>query len=326
MKRDPESLIGRHLGGRFQLESLVGQYPYGVVFDARDLKTDKPVAVRLLLSVPPPGPQFETEARRLRALHGELVAQLYAAVRLTDGTAGLVMAPIVGETLLDRLKRGSFSIQEALHILDHLLQALAVCHAAGVVHRDVRPENILLTYGADPARPALKLHGAGLVHLLAQSATSNLGGVLYGHPLFTAPEQWVNRGVDARTDLYAVALLGFVILLGKHFIRPGQPLNVCRQHFRALRPALTHTSRGETIPVALASALSRAAHAEPRERFATVDLFRAELAAARVEVPDRPPLPRLPTGEFPALDAGTSKLDLTALEAITNELADAFDD
>lgn len=330
MNKDPEALVGRNLGGRFRLDALVAQYPYGVVYDARDLRLDRAVTVQLLIGVPPPGQSFEREARRVRALHNTLIARLYASVRLNDGTAGLVMESMAGETLLERLKRGVFTIEEALHVLDGLLQALIACHAAGVVHRDVRPNNILLDYSADdPHHPEVKLHGAGLAQLIDEHASSTIGGVLYGHPLFTAPEQWVNRSLDARTDMYAVALLGYVMLLGKHFIRPGSPLAVCQQHFKATRPSLKRTARGETITPALNIALSKAARPRPEDRFKSAEAMRAALATARAEIPTRPPLPRPPTGPLPdPLPSPTVPMRIESgdLERITAELAAAFDE
>lgn len=326
--RQPATLVGRNLGGRFRLDALVAQYPHGVVYDAHDLNDGRPVSVRLLIGVGAPGPTFEREARRLRKLHDGLIARLFASVRLTDGTAGLVMEPMVGENMRERLKRGVFRVDEAIHVLDALLRALEVCHVAGVVHRDVRPENILLRY--DDARddtPAVKLHGAGLAELVDQRGGA--GGVLYGHPLFTAPEQWVNRAVDGRADLYAVALLGHVMLLGRHFIDPGPPLEVCRRHFDATRPELRMTARGEPIPRSLAEALTRSAAPRPNDRFPTAEAMRTAIAAARVELPSRPPLPRVPTGPLPDLltDATAPiSIEVDDLRRITAELAAAFDE
>lgn len=325
--RDPTALIGRNLGGRYRLDALAGQYPHGVVYDAHDLHRGRPVAVRLLVGIDPPGPEFEREARRLRALHDALIARLHASVRLADGTAGLVIEPMTGESLRDRLARGALPVAEALHILDAVLRALEICHVAGVIHRDVRPDNILLdATGHPPGEPAVKLHGAGLARLVEHRAA---GGVLYGHPLFTAPEQWVNRAVDPRADLYAVALIGHVMLLGRHFIDPGAPLDVCRRHFDAPRPPLHLSARGEPIPATFGAALTRSASPRPEDRFPTAEAMRAAIAAARVELPTRPALPRLPTDPLPESIQGPTRpirIDADDLRRITAELAAAFDE
>ncbi|MEZ4435491.1 MAG: serine/threonine-protein kinase [bacterium] len=325
--RDPTSLIGRNLGGRYRLDALAERCPHGVVYAAHDLHSGRPVSVRLLTGIDPPGPDFEREARRLRALHDTLIARLHASVRLADGTAGLVMEPMEGERLRDRMARGVLPVAEALHILDAVLRALEICHVAGIIHRDVRPENILLdAAGHPPGEPAVKLHGAGLAQLVDQRAA---GGMLYGHPLFTAPEQWVNRAVDPRADLYAVALIGHVMLRGRHFIEPGPPLDVCRRHFDAPRPPLHQSGRGEPIPATLGATLTRSASPRPEDRFPTAEAMRAAIAAARVELPSRPPLPRQPTGPLPEpIDPSTRpiRIDADDLHRITAELAAAFDE
>lgn len=328
-RRDPYALLGRNLGSRFRLDAITTQTPHSVVFAAHDLYNERPVQVQLLLGLPSPGPTFEAAARRLRLLHNTLVARLYASVRLADGTGGLVLEAPEGETLIARMQRGVPTVDETLQVLDLLLQALVACHVAGVVHRDVRPENIRLTPDPDIGLPRVKLHGAGLTELVEDHAAGTaISGAMHGHPLFTAPEQWVNRGVDARADVYAVGLLGHLMLLGEHFIRPGEALDVCRQHFRAPRPTLEFTARGEPVPPSLASALAQAARPRPEARFATAEAMRAVLLSARVEVASRPPLPRLPTGPMPKITGAPDRpirLDASDLTRITEELAAAFE-
>lgn len=329
-QRDPKVLLGRNLGGRFRLDAITDQSAHSVVYRAHDLRHERPVAVQLMLGLPPPGPTFEQAARRLRALHSTLIARLYASVRLADGTGGLVLEAPEGDTLFERMQRGVPTIDETLQVLDTLLQALVACHQAGVVHRDVRPENILLTVDRSSGLPRVKLHGAGLTELVeAHAAGTPLSGAMHGHPLFTAPEQWVNRGVDARADVYAVGLLGHLMLRGEHFISSGTALEVCQQHFRAARPPLVETARGEPVPPSLAAALAQASRPKPEGRFSTAEAMRAALLTARVEVASRPPLPRPPTGPLPRIDTAPARpmwLDASDLSRITEELVAAFDD
>ncbi len=274
---------GDAVGGRYRLGALRERDDFGVWHDGADLATGGAVAVRLLVGVPPPTRRFEVESRRALGLQHAHLGRLHGTFRLTDGRAGYAVDPPRGDTLADRCARAPLSLAEALAVLDALLAALEVCHAAGVTHRDVRPEQVRLVEGAGEAR--VRLDGAGVAQLFSDGAAPALGGVLYGHPQFTAPEQWVNRAADARTDLYAVGLLGYVMIAGRHFVEPGAPLDVCRRHFRAQRPAPVRSASGERVPSDLAAALVRAAHPEARARFPDASAMRAALAAIAARTP-----------------------------------------
>lgn len=317
--RSTSPQAGDAVGDRFRLGALRDRDDFGVWHEGTDLATGGAVAVRLLVGVPPPTRRFEVESRRAMGLQHAHLGRLHGTFRLADGRAGYVVDPPRGDTLADRCAQMSFGLAETLAVLDAVLAALEVCHAAGVTHRDVRPEQVRLFEGPGGAR--LRLDGAGVAQLFSDGAAPALGGVLYGHPQFTAPEQWVNRAADARTDLYAVGLLGYVMISGRHFVEPGAPLDVCRRHFRAQRPAPVRSASGERVPPDLAAALVRAAHPEARARFPDATAMRAALAtiAARTPAPlDSAELADLdPTVDIEAeLIGGSINLNAHDLEAM----------
>ncbi len=274
---------GDAVADRFRLGPLRERDDFGVWHDGTDLATGGAVAVRLLVGVPPPTRRFEVESRRVMGLQHACLGRLHGTFRLADGRAGYAVDPPRGETLGERCAQTPCSLGAALSILDAVLAALEICHAAGVVHRDVRPEQVRVFDG--PYGQRVRLDGAGVAQLFSDGAAPALGGVLYGHPQFTAPEQWVNRAADARTDLYAVGLLGYVMVSGRHFVEPGTPLDVCRRHFRARRPAPVRSASAERVPPDLAAALVRAAHPEARARFPDAASLRGALAAIAARTP-----------------------------------------
>ncbi|MCA9542765.1 MAG: protein kinase [Myxococcales bacterium] len=283
-----DTRTGVIVAGRYRLEGRLRQGPVSSLYAGTDLETGRRVAARVFDAVPVEDVDVHAGAEPLLNLDSPHLARLFAAERAPDGVPVLVEGAIAGESLPDRLTRQPLALREVARVLDGLLEALAYCHGQGVLHRDVRPENVFLT-GAGP-RLTVQLRGAGQAAIFSNRATPTLGGVAYGNPLFTAPEQWVNRSVDASTDLYAVAALGYLLLTGRSLIEPGLPFEVCRRHFTAPRPLPQTTAVGEPIPTALAEVLRRAASAERAARFVTAEAMREALAEAAATLDSDAPL------------------------------------
>ena len=272
---------GEVVGGRFRLDLKVRQGVGATLYSGRDLLEGGPIAAWILDGAAHHGADFIERTAFLEGLASPYLAALIAALLTTDGVPVLIEAPIEGESLVERLARAPLSLREALNTLDLLLSGLADCHLQGIVHCDVRPENVFLKGSGDQVR--VQLRGAGYASLFSEQSAPSIGGIAYGNPLFTAPEQWVNRNVDPATDLYAVAGLAYLMLSGAHFISAGPPFAVCRQHFTAPRPMLDRTALGEVIPEALAAVLVRAASAERAQRFASADDFQTALLESGAE-------------------------------------------
>ncbi len=285
---DAQALVGKTVGG-YALDSVLQDATDGVLYATADPRHGRPVAVKVL-RCPRPGPRFERVAEVVGRIDTPRVARLYGTLRLEGGAPALVVELAGGVSLLDRLREGPLGLVEGIRAMEHLLDALHACHRAGIVHRDVRPRSVRLIRRLGRKGYDLKLLDVGLAQMLSDRAAPAVGELLYGHPLFTAPEQWVNREVDARTDLYAAGLLGLFMFSGEHFIQPGAPLEVCAQHFRAARPRLKETAGGEAIPVPLANLLVRATDPDREARFNNVAQMRLALDRARAA------LPRHPTG------------------------------
>jgi eukaryotic-like serine/threonine-protein kinase len=326
---DPDAFLNQTVGQGFVLRRVVQTDELSATYLADDGSDAVPVHARALLGVRPPPASFEREALRVAAARHDNLAATYGTARLPDGRGVILQAPVQGARLPDQFLFGPFGLREVLLILAGVLDGLQAAHDTGVLHRDVRPAHLVFDPAHTADAPGVRLHRAGHAQLFGGISAPTLDGVIYGHPLFTAPEQWVNRPADARTDVYAVAMLGFVMLEAKHFIASGDPLQVCRQHMRGVRPNLYFTASGQTVPTQVAAALRRAADPDPERRFPSAAALAEVLRGALVGLgpdEDLEPTLTLDQGLEESVAEGSLNLDTAALEALMVGLDDDEDD
>jgi serine/threonine-protein kinase len=227
--------------------------------------------------------RFVGEARSVARLSHPNVVGVYD--QGADGrTLYLAMEYVPGRTLRDLLnERGSLPPREALDIMEGVLGGLGAAHAAGLAHRDVKPENVLLT-----ADHAVKVADFGLARMLA-GASHTKTGMLIGTAAYLAPEQ-VARGVaDARTDVYAAGVMLFEMVTGQQPHTADTPLAVAYKHVNEAVPAPSELLGG--IPPALDELVLRATSRDPDLRPADGGQFVRSLNEARLSLPPAPPVP-----------------------------------
>jgi len=311
---------GDVVDGRYRVQEALPRRAIGDAWRVVDLRDQRPLdLVRLPAGSVKPR-QLAERVLRLAPLPSGLLARPLEAVALPGDHGGLVLEPAHGRTLSDRLRAGAMGVGEVLRVLDGVLAGLSALHAHGVWHRDLRPENVRLVDAPGGAPPWVVLHGAGIAWLLADGSAPSVGGVLYGHPQFTAPEQWVNRAADARTDVYATGLLGYLMLLGRNLVTSGAPIDACRQHGAAPRPMPVTSAAGEAVPRALAEALRTACEPGPARRHTGAEAMRTALVSARGLIP--PTAARLNPVEIDATSLVDLSLNMTldGLDALVAEL------
>ena len=293
--RSPEDLLE---GTPYQTLGFLGKGGMGEVLEARHVALDKTVVVKIL------GPAFgETSgfAARLR-LEAQLVARLSHPniVMMLDfgktktGRPYLVMERLFGHTLREELaKRGPLPWREAiLHVLE-LLSALNAAHQAGIIHRDIKPDNVFLVHHAG-GQKTIKLLDFGIAKIAADAPVSmptaipTNQGVLLGTPRFVAPEQARAGVIDARTDLYSVGvLLHWLITLRGPFPNADGLGAMLRAH--VFDPPLPPSKAGpRDLPAALDVIVLKALEKNPRNRFQTAASF-AEALRACLEMDQKPP-------------------------------------
>ena len=265
------------LAGRYSLERELGRGGMGIVYLAREVRLDRLVAIKLLpphlAAHPPLRERFLREARTAARLSQPNIVQIFS-VDEVGGFVFFVMAYVNGETLAHRVAtRGPLAPAEAARIVREVAWALAYAHAQGVVHRDVKPENILLEQGMDRALVA----DFGIARLAHASGKTGVGEVM-GTPEFMSPEQIAGEAVDGRSDLYSLGAVGYYALSGRLPFDGGSAAATMVQHLTRHAPAVLAVA--PAVPRPVAQAIDRCLAKLPGERFASGEALAEALGDA----------------------------------------------
>jgi eukaryotic-like serine/threonine-protein kinase len=276
----PAAAGGALVLGRYRLERRIGSGGFGTVFEARDERLDRPVAVKV---VPAGGHGSDRGAREALAaarLHHPGIVAVFDAGE--DARGRYLVSELVRGRTLDRLEAdGALSDRDVLRVGLALAEALGHAHERGVVHRDVKPQNVIVPDDPEDRRGAAKLADFGIAHLAGDEALTRTGDVV-GTLAYMAPEQAAGERVDARVDLYSLALVLYEALAGSNPVRASGPAATARRVGSVL-PALRRRRRD--LPAGLCEAIDRAVAPEPAARGTLTDLA-AALAGALPEVSD----------------------------------------
>ena len=231
--------------GEYVVEYRLGSGAMGEVYAGRHPLIDKRVAIKVLrrelAADAEAADRFLREARAAVQIDHPNVVHVFGFGRLDDGRLYLVMELVAGKPLRARIATGPVPVDEALDILGQLAGALDCAHGRGVVHRDLKPDNIVMQ-GA-----TAKVLDFGLAKLVARTqgdliASLTARGSWLGTPAYMAPEQWSADGATAASDRYALGVIAFELLAGRLPFDAANVPQMMEQHFRASIPSLT--SRG----------------------------------------------------------------------------------
>lgn len=317
-------VIGQQLS-HYRILERIGSGGMSEVFKAEDIRLGRVVAIKLisagLIGDPAAKERFFQEARTISALDHQFICTLHDLGETADGRLFLVMAYYEGETLSARIRRGALPVSEALDVAHKVALGLARAHEIGVVHRDMKPGNVMLT-----ARGEVKILDFGIAKLAGgggQELTQT--GTVMGTAAYMSPEQAAGRPVDHRTDVWSLGVVLCEMLTGERPFRGESPLAII--HSILHHEPVAELALPPGAPEGLRALLQRAMAKDPALRYAGIqemadDLVRLRLAGA--EGIAAPP----PTIAYPDVDRSIVVLPFTDLspEGEADYFADGLTD
>ena len=323
VREDSRAKVGDVIDGRYRLLSMLGQGGMGQVFQAEHVGIKREVAIKLL----------HRELRDHEGIQERVMREAFATGRLdhpncvsiTDsgmleggGGTYLVMELLKGESLGDALDiRETLSVVESLSIARDILKGLQHAHSAGVVHRDLKPDNVFLVTpleGEPASYPMAKILDFGIAKLLGEAKEEAGGGDLteagmaIGSPTYMSPEQATGGAIDGRTDLYTLSLILYEMIGGEPpFYEPDDKVRALQRRLKEKAPPVVSPS-GEAVPEALQALLQDGLAKTAKDRVPDAETYLARIDAIWAALPGvaasaavvLAPSPELSSGAIPA--------------------------
>ena len=303
--------------GPYEIVSTLGTGGMGQVYRARDTRLDRTVAIKILPTADPDQQKrFAREAKAIAALTHPHICTVYD-VGHQDGTDFLVMECLDGQTLAARLERGPLRLAEALRYAISIAEALAAAHRAGIVHRDVKPGNIMLSgsgaklldFGIAKLRPAPPLTDV----VATESALAlTADGTIVGTPQYMSPEQLEGRDADARSDLFSFGAVLYEMVTGQKAF-PGRSTASVIAAIMSSQPSMTELRK--VSPPALEHLVTTCLIKDPERRWETAHDLVLELQWLEGQVDVAPPQGRKAGKRWPMIPAALVLLALGAAGA-----------
>ncbi|MEU7874130.1 protein kinase [Dactylosporangium sp. NPDC049140] len=275
---------GDVLGDRYRLDEFVASGGMGQVFRATDKTLGRTVAVKVLLpghvSNEEFGRRFRSEARIMASFGHPGVVGVYDYGETPEGTLFLVMAFVDGRPLGERINaEGTLSVGETLGIVAQAADALHAAHEVGIIHRDVKPNNLLVG-----ANGAVTLVDFGVARSAAVTSVTKVSAVI-GTALYMSPEQASGKPISPSADIYALGVVAYHCLTGAPPFTGNSPLEIAIKHLQDEPPPLP-----ETLPAATRALIERAMSKDPQDRYPTAAAMASAARAARDATSEDPAL------------------------------------
>ncbi|WP_296195052.1 Stk1 family PASTA domain-containing Ser/Thr kinase [uncultured Microbacterium sp.] len=300
-----DPLIGRLVDGRYRVRARIARGGMATVYVATDLRLERRIALKVMHGHLSDDAVFQSrfiqEARSAARLADPHVVNVFDQGQ-DDGLAYLVMEYLPGITLRELLReQRRLSVAQTITIMDATLSGLAAAHRAGIVHRDVKPENILL---AEDGR--IKIGDFGLAR--ATTANTASGQMLLGTIAYLAPELVTRGTADARSDIYALGIMLYEMLTGEQPYRGEAPMQIAYRHAndQVPRPSAKNPSVPEPLDELVLWATERNPDDRPLDAGAMLDRLRD--IEREIGVAPSPSRPRTPTRPAPTLPGGSGEV------------------
>ncbi len=303
----------RRLGDRYELGDTLGRGGMAEVFAGQDLRLNRKVAVKVLRPDLARDPSFQSrfrrEAQSAASLNDPNIVAVYdTGEDVLDGEGEHVMVPYIvmeyvdGHTLRELLSSGRRLLPErALEIMDGVLNALAYSHAHGIIHRDIKPGNVMLTRSGD-----VKVMDFGIARAVADSqATMTQGNAVMGTAQYLSPEQARGEVVDARSDLYSAGCLLYELLTGRPPFQGENAVSVAYQHVSEMPTPPSQVD--PAVPPALDALVMKSLAKDPQQRYQTANEFKTDVDRALQGLPVTGTIPSV-RATVPAAAATTASI------------------
>jgi serine/threonine protein kinase len=273
---------GDVLAGQFRVRHKIGEGGMGAMYLAEQSELDRLVAIKVVNSAmasvhPQLLERFKREARALAQLQHPNVVQLYTIGQTECGLPFLAMEYVAGNTLAEELRRGPMRLERAVDIARQVASALTEVHARGVVHRDLKPDNIMLTRSSHGAE-RVKVVDFGIAKMLDRAENLTVAGGFFGTPQYVAPEQARSQPVDARTDIYSLGLVFYELLTGRSPFDATAPFDLLAQQI-SVKPS-PPSQRCGGLPPSVDAIVLRCLEKQPEHRYQNASELERDLERA----------------------------------------------
>jgi eukaryotic-like serine/threonine-protein kinase len=308
---DELEAVSAKLGDRYLIERELGRGGMGAVYLARDRRLDRPVALKVLPSeyaaVPELRERFLRETRLAAGFSHPNIVPVFA-IEDTDDVLAFAMGLVEGESLASRVAReGPLTRRDAVKLLQDVSYALAYAHGRGVVHRDIKPDNIMIERATGRAL-VMDFGIARAITPVSEKPGLTRVGEVVGTPEYMSPEQAAGENIDGRADLYSLGLVAWFALAGRAAVTGETTQRILVKQLTEPIPPLATIRRD--LPTALCDVVDRCCMKEADDRFANAEAVVEALDAAQLGTPDIPVAIRVLA---PELGAITSRVLLATL-------------
>ncbi len=275
------TIVGKVIADRYRVVRKLGEGGMGEVFEATHIYLDKAFALKLLRPEITANPEavvrFHQEARSAASIGHDNIVNVEDFGRLPDGSVYLAMELLRGRSLAERLRvEPPLSTEECLGFALQVCEGLAAAHAKGIVHRDMKPENVFLT--EKQGLVICKILDFGIAKVTGEGSSSlTRTGAIFGTPHYMSPEQALGKSLDHRADIYSLGVILFEMATGRVPYQAESFMGILTQHITAPIPSPSKVAPERAVPPPLEAVILRAMAKEPADRYATMEELGAEL-------------------------------------------------
>lgn len=291
--KQANTLVGTTLDNRFRIDKMIGEGGMGAVYLGTQTSVDRQVAIKVIRAEfghdAETVKRFYREAQIISRLHHSNIVHLVDFGQTKDGLLYLVMEYVKGRALTAEIAKGPMAVGRVQAIIGQVCDALAEAHMAGVVHRDLKPDNILLTSQAGTV-DVVKILDFGIAKVAsdgpAQASALTQAGAIMGTPQYMSPEQIDGKGeITPSADLYALAVIAFEMLAGVPPFHDAMAIALLIKHLKDVPPRVREVAPHVNLPHAMEDFLGKALAKDPADRSRDALSFKGDFAAVAAGLP-----------------------------------------